>query len=230
MVDFIERVAEVTGVPVGIKAAVGQQAFWTELAGHMVETGRGPDFISIDGGEGGTGAAPLVFSDSVALPFRLGFTEVYRTFAAEGLHERVVWGGAGKLGFPGESLLAMSLGVDMIHVGREPMLAIGCIQAQKCHSGHCPTGVATQKKWLVRGLDPTDKSARAANYLIGLRHGLLQLANACGHAHPAQVGPEVLDLLVDGSKLETASDHFGYESHWRKQAQRRLDDLAALMA
>ncbi|MEL6985732.1 MAG: FMN-binding glutamate synthase family protein, partial [Actinomycetota bacterium] len=99
LIDFVERVADATGVPVGIKSAVGQQAFWVELADEMRRRNRGPDFIAIDGGEGGTGAAPLVFSDHVALPYRQGFTEVYRTFAERSMHDRVTWVGAGKLGF-----------------------------------------------------------------------------------------------------------------------------------
>ncbi len=229
LIDFVERIADATGLPVGIKSAVGQQAFWHELAETMARTGRGPDFISIDGGEGGTGAAPLVFADNVALPFRLAFAEVYRIFAQQGMHEKVVWGGAGKLGFPGEALLAMALGVDMINVAREPMLSIGCIQAQECHTGHCPTGVATQSKWLMRGLDPTDKSARAANYLIGLRKGMLQLAHACGHAHPAQVGGDLIELLVEGSQLQPLYDHFSYRPEWRASAGDRLDGLSELM-
>ncbi|MEL7158798.1 MAG: FMN-binding glutamate synthase family protein, partial [Actinomycetota bacterium] len=230
MVEFVERLADATGVPVGIKSAVGQRTFWTELADEMADTGLGPDFIAIDGGEGGTGAAPLVFADNVALPFRLAFAEVFSTFARRGMHEKVVWGGAGKLGFPGEALLAMSLGVDMINVGREAMLAIGCIQAQKCHTGHCPTGVATQEKWFMRGLDPTDKAVRAANYIMGVRHGLSQLANACGHAHPAQVGGDAVDLLIEGDHTTGVWDHFGYAEAWRQQSQARLDELTKMMS
>ena len=109
---------------------------------------RAADFITIDGGEGGTGAAPLVFTDHVALPFKLGFSRVYATFAERGVHEQVVFIGSGKLGFPEAALLALALGCDMINVAREAMLSIGCIQAQRCHTGHCPTGVATQNAWL----------------------------------------------------------------------------------
>src|SRR5205823_4294739 len=131
LLDFIERLAEATGLPVGIKSAVGEAAFWRELAHLADTTGRGPDFITIDGGEGGTGAAPLVFSDHVALPFKLGFTSVYRALAEEGVQEDVVFIGSGKLGFPESALLALGLGCDMINVAREAMLAIGCIQAQR---------------------------------------------------------------------------------------------------
>ena len=229
MISFLERVADASGVPVGIKSAVGQLQFWRELADEMKATGLGPDFISIDGGEGGTGAAPLVFSDNVALPFRLGFAEVFSIFAERGLHEKVVWGGAGKLGFPGEALVAMALGADLINVAREPMFAVGCIQAQECHTGHCPTGVATQSKWLVRGLDPTDKSARVANYLISFRHDLLRLANACGEAHPAMVTGDMIALLVDGESTVPLWEKYRYEHSWRDEASDRLKAVGELM-
>ncbi|HEY8375080.1 MAG TPA: FMN-binding glutamate synthase family protein, partial [Nannocystis sp.] len=123
MLDFIEQLAEASGLSVGIKSAVGEMKFWTELARQIETTGRSPDFITIDGGEGGTGAAPLVFSDHVALPFKLGFSAVYREFAARGLTDRIVFIGSGKLGFPAEGLLALALGCDMINVAREAMLA-----------------------------------------------------------------------------------------------------------
>lgn len=229
MIDFIERVADACGVPVGIKSAVGQKQFWRELADEMRDTGRGPDFISIDGGEGGTGAAPLVFSDNVSLPFRPGFAEVYALFAERDLHERIVWGGAGKLGFPGEALVAMTLGVDMINVARESMLALGCIQAQECHTGHCPTGVATQSKWLMRGLHPGDKSARVANYLVSFRYDLLRLANACGEAHPAMVGGDAIDLLVEGETAVPLWDKYNYDPAWRDAASDRLKAVGELM-
>lgn len=231
MVDFIERIGDATGLPVGIKSAVGERAFWGELAEHMSSSGRGPDFISIDGGEGGTGAAPLVFSDHVSLPFRGGFAEAYTSFAAQGMHDRVAWIGAGKLGFPGEALLAMALGADMINVGREAMLAVGCIQAQKCHTGHCPTGVATQQKRLERGLDPTDKSVRVASYLTGLRHDMLRLAYACGVEHPSLVTGEAIELLLEGDRSESLWTRYGYDPEWHVSAnEASVIDLRAVLA
>jgi glutamate synthase (ferredoxin) len=157
MLDFIEQLADATGLPVGIKSAVGQMDFWHELAKQVETSGRAPDFITIDGGEGGTGAAPLAFSDHVSLPFKLGFTSVYRAFAERGVAEQVVFIGSGKLGFPEQAMLALALGCDLVNVAREALLAIGCIQAQQCHTGHCPTGIATQRPWLAGGLDPTLK-------------------------------------------------------------------------
>ena len=131
----------------------------------MAATGHGVDFVTIDGGEGGTGAAPLVFSDHVSLPFKWAFPRVYRAFAERDLHQCVVFVGSGKLGLPENALLAMAMGCDMVNVGRTAMFSIGCIQSQRCHTGRCPTGVATQSEWLQRGLDPELKSVRCANYL-----------------------------------------------------------------
>lgn len=229
MIDFVETVADACGVPVGIKSAVGDRRFWTELADEMRQQGRGPDFIAIDGGEGGTGAAPLAFSDHVSLPYRLAMSEAYRTFAERDMHEKVVWIGAGKLGFPVEALVAMTLGADAIAVGREAMLAIGCIQAQKCHSGHCPTGVATHGKWLTRGLDPTDKSVRVANYIMNLRKELEHLAHACGQAHPALVPGTSIDLLLGGDELVTVWDHYDYDDACRTLPEQRRIELLSLV-
>ncbi|HEY0698001.1 MAG TPA: glutamate synthase-related protein, partial [Micromonospora sp.] len=134
MLDWMELLAAETGLPVGIKSAVGDLTFWEELTTLMRDTGRGVDFVTVDGGEGGTGAAPLIFTDSVSLPFQQGFARVYRTFAERGLHEQVVFVGAGKLGLPDNAIVAFALGCDLVNVGREAMLAIGCIQAQKCHT------------------------------------------------------------------------------------------------
>jgi glutamate synthase domain-containing protein 2 len=202
--------------------------FWHDLALAIDPRGRAPDFVTIDGGEGGTGAAPLVFSDHVALPFKLGFSSVYRAFAERGVHEKVVFIGSGKLGFPEQGLLALALGCDMLNVAREAMLAIGCIQAQQCHTGHCPTGVATQSAWLVGGLDPTAKSARLANYLMTLRKELLALANACGEVHPGLVPLDRIDVL-DGLTTRPARDVFRYEPGWGLPEPSEQETIRALM-
>lgn len=229
MLDFIERLADATGLPVGIKSAVGEIGFWHELARQMRQSGRAPDFITIDGGEGGTGAAPLVFSDHVALPWKLGFAQVYRALAEEGVHEDVVFIGSGKLGFPENALLALSMGADMINVAREAMLAIGCIQAQQCHTGHCPTGVATQSRWLMRGLEPTLKSARLANYVVSLRKDLIHLAHACAQPHPALVPLDAIDI-IEGLVRRPAREVFGYQPAWGLPPDGDRTAISALMA
>ncbi len=214
LLDFVEHLGAVTGLPVGIKSAVGQMSFWAELAERMASEQRGVDFITIDGGEGGTGAAPLVFSDHVALPFKVGFAAVYREFALRAVTDRVVFVGSGKLGFPEQALLAFALGCDLVNVAREAMLSIGCIQAQRCHTGHCPTGVATQNRWLQRGLDPARKSVRLANYVQALRMELLRLARACGAEHPALVPHDRLAILDAGFGTRSIEQVFGYQEGW----------------
>ncbi|NYG54406.1 FMN-binding glutamate synthase family protein [Nocardioides perillae] len=229
MLDFVERVADATGLPVGIKSAVGDMGFWRELAEAMEPRERGVDFVSVDGGEGGTGAAPMVFADSVSLPFRLGFSRVYAEFARRGLHEDVTFVGAGKLGLPDNAVVAFALGADLVAVGREAMLAVGCIQAQKCHTGACPTGVATQNPWLEHGLDPALKADRLANYVRTLRRDLLKVAETCGVEHPALIDPEsveVLDTLADGRLL---TEVYGYEPGWGRPSARDVDQVVALM-
>lgn len=228
LVEFVETIAEATGVPVGIKSAVGERQFWTDLAAEMARTGAGPDFVTIDGGEGGTGAAPLVFSDHVALPFRDAFPTVLEAFAAHDLHHDVVFAGSGKLGFVPDAAIAMAMGVDMICVAREAMLAIGCIQAQKCHTGHCPTGVATQQRRLARGLDPTDKSVRTANYIRSFRRELRSLAHAMGAAHPALIDIDQISIRGDGGRMIDASAAFELDTDYLNGDRR--DRLEATLA
>jgi glutamate synthase domain-containing protein 2 len=214
LVEFVERVADATGLPVGIKSAVGEEEFWTSLADRMVRTGGGPDFLTVDGGEGGTGAAPLAFEDHVALPFKLGFAQVYSTFARAGLAADLTFVGAGRLGFPDAALFSSALGCDLVNVGREAMIAVGCIQAQRCHTGRCPSGVATQSAWLMRGLDPRLNSARAANYVVTLRSELLALARSCGVPHPALVTADHLQIVSERYGSTPLREVFGYEADW----------------
>jgi hypothetical protein len=214
LIEFVELIAQDTGLPVGIKSAIGERGFWEQLAARMVATGGGPDFVTVDGSEGGTGAAPLAFADHVSLPFKLGFASVYTTFARAGLAEQTVFAGAGRLGVPDAALAAFGLGCDLVNVAREAMLAIGCIQAQRCHTGRCPTGVATQSPWLMRGLDPELKSSRAANYLTTLRAEILALSRSCGVAHPALVGVEHLDVVSERYGCTSFAEVFGYEPGW----------------
>ena len=211
MLDFVEDIATKTGLPTGIKSAIGQLDFWHDLAELMQDGKRGVDFIAIDGGEGGTGASPLVFADHVALPFKIAFARVYSIFSRAKLTENVIFIGSAKLGFPMEALFAFGLGCDMIAVAREPMLSIGCIQAQRCHTGHCPTGIATHNKWLMRGLDPTLKAARLANYIVTLRHEIIKLCHAAGFCHPAFVTTDHFEILDGQLGTTSFKEAFGYE-------------------
>lgn len=214
MLDFVELIAGETGLPVGIKSAVGDMAFWEELANTMTDRTRGVDFITIDGGEGGTGAAPLIFTDSVSLPWRMAFSRVYATFASRGLTDDITFIGSGKLGLPENAVVAFALGVDMLNIGREAMLSVGCIQAQRCHTGHCPTGVATQSPWRVRGLDPTSKSVRCATYIKQLRRELLKVSAAIGVAHPSLITTADIDIFTGDYEAESLATVYNYADGW----------------
>ncbi len=230
MLDFVELLADRTGLPVGIKSAVGELSFWQQLVERMRATGRGVDFVSVDGGEGGTGAAPLSFSDHVSFPFRVAMSRVYRVFAEAQLAEKVVFIGSGKLGFPETALVGFALGCDLLGVAREAMLSVGCIQAQRCHTGHCPTGVATQNAWLMRGLDPTDKAARLANYVTILRKELLRLSRACGVCHPALMGADHIEMLNGGADSRPLAQVFNYQDGWGLPSMQDRQRVSELMA
>lgn len=201
MVTLIEEMAAKTGLPVGIKSAVGKLDLWEELAKTMVETGKGPDFIAIDGGEGGTGAAPPSFADHVSLPFVYAFASVYKIFQRYHLTDRVSFIASGKLGLPDKAVMAFAMGADVINVAREAMMAIGCIQAQICHTNRCPVGVATNNKWLVAGLDPALKSERFYHYVKTFNKELIEITHAAGYEHPCQFTMEDVDLSMGDNNL-----------------------------
>jgi len=228
MLDFVEQIADATGLPVGIKSAVGEVDFWDDLAEQMLATDRGVDCITIDGGEGGTGAGPLVFTDHVALPYVQAHATAYRSFAMRGMAHRIVFIGSGRLGLPESALFAFGLGADIVHVGREAMLSVGCIQAQRCHTGRCPTGVTTHSVWLQRGLDPALKSVRLANYISVLRHEIIALARTCGYPHPAFVTIDQFAFL-DGNVMTPAAERFDLLPSWCRPALDDLEGIAAIM-
>ncbi|MBC8756280.1 FMN-binding glutamate synthase family protein [Kordia sp. YSTF-M3] len=212
LVDFVEAIAEATGLPVGIKAAIGKLEQWEELADIMKATGKGPDFIAVDGGEGGTGAAPPSFADHVSLPWVYGFTDLYKLFQQKGLTERIVFIGSGKLGFPAKAAMAFAMGVDCINVAREAMMSIGCIQAKVCHTNKCPSGVATQSKWLQAGIDPTLKSVRLAQYFKTFRKEFIEITHAAGHEHPCQFNMKDVEVNVADHNLSKELDStYNYE-------------------
>ncbi len=201
LMQLIEKIAEITGLPVGIKAAIGRIDQWEELANLMLETGKGPDFITVDGGEGGTGAAPPSFADHVSLPWVYGFSELYQVFQTRDLTNRIVFIGSGKLGFPGKAAMAFAMGVDIINVAREAMMSIGCIQSQVCHTNRCPSGIATQNKWRQSGINIPLKSERLAQYFKTFRKEFVEITHAAGYEHPCQFTMHDIQVNVDDIDL-----------------------------
>ena len=223
LIDFIEAIAERTGLPVGIKSAIGEIAFWEELAAQMKKRKAGPDFIVVDGGEGGTGAAPLTFSDHVSLPFKIAFSRVYPVFQRAGIADDVVWVGSGKLGFPDRAVVAFAMGCDLINVARESMMSIGCIQAQKCHTGHCPAGVATHESWLQQGLDvDVERRFEQLGTCSRCAKNSLTLAHASGYRHPALFTGEDVEVSSGVNQFTSLTELLGYEAN--KPAFTQLSD------
>ncbi|MFB9052556.1 FMN-binding glutamate synthase family protein [Formosa undariae] len=224
LIEFIEKIAQLTGLPVGVKAAIGKIEQWEELADLMIATGKGPDFITIDGGEGGTGAAPPSFADHVSLPWVYGFSDLYKVFLKRKLTERIVFIGSGRLGFPAKAAMAFSMGADCINVAREAMLSIGCIQAQVCHTNRCPSGVATQNKWLQNGIDPTLKSERLAQYFKTFSKEFIEVTHAAGYEHPCQFTMRDININVDDKNL-TSKLHKTYKYEKSPVAFTSMQDL-----
>ena len=225
MLDVIEEIAARTGLPVGIKSAIGKTHMWEELADKMVERGSGPDFITIDGGEGGTGAAPPSFADHVSLPFFNGFAQVYKIFQMRNLTDRIVFVASGKLGLPANAIRAFAMGADVINVAREAMMSIGCIQAQVCHTNTCPSGVATQSKWLQSGIDPTLKSERFYNYVKLFKKELVEITHASGYEHPCQYRLDDVETNTDDrSQISNLEEIYEYTKS--EVSYTSLEDLA----
>ena len=209
LLQLIEDIASETGLPVGIKAAIGKTEQWELLADLMVSSNRGPDFITIDGGEGGTGAAPPSFADHVSLPWLYGFSEIYKIFQKRNLTDRIVFVGSGKLGFPAKAAMAFAMGVDCINVAREAMMSIGCIQAQICHTNKCPSGIATQSKWLQNGINVPLKSDRLAQYFKTFRKELIEITHAAGYEHPCQFTMKDININ-DSDQTKTLEESLKY--------------------
>lgn len=184
MFDFIEQIREFTGKPVGIKLVVGGTDTLDELARHMAETGKGPDFITIDGGEGGTGASYQELADSVGLPIKSALVIADDTLRRYGVRERVKIIASGKLFTPDRAAIALALGADLINIARGFMIAVGCIQAQICHTNRCPVGVATTDPHLQKALIVEEKQYRVLNYVVRMREGLYNVAAAAGLDSP----------------------------------------------
>ena len=175
------------GKPTGFKLCIGHPWEWFGIAKAMLATGITPDFIVVDGAEGGTGAAPVEFSDHVGAPLQEGLRLVHNTLVGIGLREKVRIGCAGKVISAFDIARMMALGADWCNAGRGYMMALGCIQAQTCHTGLCPTGVTTQDPLRERALVVPDKAQRVFNFHRNTLHALKELVQAAGLRHPNEI-------------------------------------------
>jgi glutamate synthase domain-containing protein 2 len=185
LLDRIALIRDVTGKPVGIKTALGGWHFMNDLCEAVLRRGiaSAPDFIAIDGGEGGSGAAPQALADHVALSIDEALPRAVDALIEAGLRERVKVIAAGKLVTSARAAWALSAGADFVNTARGFMFSLGCIQALRCHSNSCPTGITTHNPKLHRGLDVEDKAGRVANYCLNMNQEIDMIAHSCGLRH-----------------------------------------------
>ena len=206
MMRFIARLRELSGgKPTGFKLCIGHAWEWFAMVKAMLETGITPDFIVVDGAEGGTGAAPVEFTDHVGTPVQEGLLLVHNTLVGAGLRDRIRIGAAGKVTSAFDIARFMALGADWCNAARGFMLALGCIQAQTCHTGHCPTGVTTQDPLRQRALVPADKAERVRNFHHSTLHALQELVQAAGLDHPSQISSEHIMRRVGDTDVRPLS-------------------------
>ncbi len=195
MLDFIARLRELSdGKPIGIKLCIGRVEEWHELVQAMRDKDAVPDFIVVDGGEGGTGAAPIEFADHVGMPLREGLQLVHNSLVQAGLRDRLRIGASGKVISAFDIVRCLALGADWCNSARGFMFAIGCIQSRACHTDRCPTGVATQDTVRQRALVVGDKAERVHHFHANTVHALADLIGAAGFLHPSQVRAEHIML------------------------------------
>ncbi|HEY4566678.1 FMN-binding glutamate synthase family protein [Planococcaceae bacterium Storch 2/2-2] len=199
--DFIDMIRENSGKPVGIKVVIGSKQDADEFSAFMKETGRGPDFISLDGGEGGSGATYQDLADSLGLPLRSALPILDESLREHGVRDRVKIIASGKVTTPDAAAIAMALGADLVQSARAFMISVGCIMAHQCHTNDCPTGVATTDPKLQNGLVVDEKKFRVTNYILTMREGLFRIAAAAGLDSPTKISREHLVYKDDRGRV-----------------------------
>jgi glutamate synthase domain-containing protein 2 len=244
LVEFVGRLRELSeGKPVGLKLCIGHRREFMCIVRAMLETGVTPDFVVVDGKEGGTGAAPVEFADHLGMPLVEGLVFAHNSLRGAGLRDRIRIGASGKLVSSFSILKMMALGADWANSARGFMFAIGCIQAQACHTNRCPVGVATQDPLRARALGVADKSERVARFHANTLRAIAEMTGAAGLSHPTEflphhlmmrekdgdmvTGDEVYPYLSEGFLLqdEGGGDPFGYRMRWARSRAERFDAL-----
>lgn len=235
MMEFIAKLRYLSGgKPVGFKLCIGHRREFMCIVRAMLEKGITPDFIVVDGKEGGTGAAPLEFANHMGMPLVEGLTFVHNTLRGVGLRDQIRIGASGKLIHAFDIARTLALGADWCNSARGFMFAVGCIQAQACHTNHCPTGVATQDKTRQKALVVPDKAQRVANFHRNTLKALGDMTGSAGLSHPSgflprhllvrvthrdmQTGDEVYPYMPEGFLLREDDERLGYLMRWRRSS------------
>jgi len=241
MLQFIARMRELSGgKPAGFKFALGHPWEFFGICKAMLETGILPDFIVVDGGEGGTGAAPLEFTDHVGTPLQEALLLVHNTLVGLNLRDKIRLGASGKVISAFDLARTLAMGADWCNAARGFMFALGCVQSQSCHTDRCPTGVATQDLRRQRALVVGDKSQRVYHFHRNTLHALGELVGAAGLQHPGDLKPRHIVRRVSGSEIRLLSNlykflkpgellvnpaaHAVYETYWAQASSRSFDE------
>lgn len=240
MMEFISQLRRLSGgKPIGFKLCIGHRWEFMALCKAMLESGITPDFIVVDGSEGGTGAAPLEFIDHIGMPLREGLNFVHNTLIGVGLRDKIRIGASGKIASAFDMARVLALGADWCNAARGFMFAIGCIQSQTCHTDRCPTGVATQDKLRQKALVVSDKAQRVFHFHRSTLKALAEVIAAAGLDHPNQLRPHHLSKRGPNDQIESYADLFPtltvgeiltggggafFQNAWR---QARADSFAA---
>lgn len=202
MLDMINHIRQVTGKPTGFKAVIGAYGWLETLCAEIQKRGieSAPDFITVDSGDGGTGAAPMPLMDNVGLTIKESLPMVSDILHKYNLRDRVRIIASGKLVTPSEVAWALSAGADFINSARGFMFSLGCIQALKCNKNTCPTGITTHNKRLQKGLNPEDKAVKVANYCLNMVHEVEVIAHSCGVREPRCLRRYHVRIVQDNGK------------------------------
>jgi glutamate synthase domain-containing protein 2 len=212
LLDQVMMIRDLTGRPCGVKTAVGGWEFINELCEAVLRRGldAAPDFLVIDGGEGGSGAAPQVLADHMALPITEALPRVVDALIEAGLRDRVRVVASGKLVTSAKAAWALCAGADFVNTARGFMLALGCIQALRCHTNTCPTGVTTHNRRLQRGLVVEEKYLRVAHYAQNMAKEIDMIAHSCGLRHARELRREHVRIVQDANRSIALSMMYPY--------------------
>jgi len=210
MCAFIAKVAELSGRPVGIKFCLGDPQFLDDICTAFLKTGIHPDYIAVDGAEGGTGAAPLAHTNLLGYPMLDAVMMTENKLIEYGLRDQIRICASGKIWTGGALAVALSAGADFTASARGFMLSLGCIQALHCNTNFCPAGIATQKKWLQRGVVPKVKGPNVANYQHAVLHELAAVVASCGYDSPAQLSRKDVMKVVGWHDIQPMSELVPY--------------------
>ncbi len=209
LLEFVTRLRDLSGgKPVGFKLCIGERAEFLSIGKAMLESGLLPDFITIDGSEGGTGAAPIELTNSVGTPLREGLALAHNMLVGLGVRSQIRLIASGKAFSAFHIARTLALGADTVNVARAMMFAVGCIQSRLCNTNHCPTGVATQDPNRYRQLDVDDKARRVAHYHANTMKALAELLASAGLEHPGQLRREDIYRRIDGQSIKTYREIF----------------------